>query len=147
MSIIYTTLTADNVDQYRTSYGETLNALVPSKDISHARFKKFLDNMLAQGSHIIIALHDRQKVVWALTVLIERKLTRWWCKAAHLEEIAVHPNRQGQWIGGQLIREAIIIAKDQGCYKIVWETSEELISRYERSGFESKERSFKMYLK
>lgn len=146
MHIHYTHLTGDNIDQYRQSYGETLNILVPSKDITHTRFKKYLEHMLTQGSHIIVAVNDHEKVIGALTVLIERKLTRWGCKAAHLEEIAVHPDRQWQWIGGQLIREAIVIAKQQWCYKIVGETSEDLISRYEKSGFESKERSFKMYL-
>jgi glucosamine-phosphate N-acetyltransferase len=52
-------------------------------------------------------------------VLIEYKFNRGWSRVAHLEDVAVHPDAQGKWVGKSLIQTAIAYAQEQTCYKII----------------------------
>lgn len=103
--------------------------------------------MLDQGTAVYIALDtERDEIVGTITVLIEQKLTRWGAQAAHIEEIIARKWYQGQGIGGKLVQLAIDYAKQQGCYKIIGDTRDELVPRFAKFGFDSPERMIRKYL-
>jgi ribosomal protein S18 acetylase RimI-like enzyme len=59
-------------------------------------------------------------------------------KAAWLEDMAVHPDRRGQGIGGRLLHEAIVNTRAAGCSRITLLTSptnDAAMRFYARAGF------------
>ena len=136
----------EDVDTYFDSMIATIENLVPAGEQTPDSMKKNLQNMLDQASTIFVVIDDDEWVVGTITVLVEQKLTRWWAKAAHIEEIIVRKWSQGQGIGTMLVQQAIDFAREQWCYKIIWDTRDELVPRFEKFGFDSPERMIRKYL-
>jgi glucosamine-phosphate N-acetyltransferase len=62
---------------------------------------------------------ESDKIIGTVSVLIEHKFNRGWSRVAHLEDVAVHSDAQGKWVGTMLIQTAIAYAQEQTCYKII----------------------------
>ena len=76
--------------------------------------------MTTQGTGIFVALdEENNSIVGTISVLIEHKFNRWGSRVAHLEDLAVHGDAQGKWVGTALIHTVIAYAKQQNCYKII----------------------------
>ena len=62
---------------------------------------------------------------------------------AHIEDLVVHYNYRNTGIGRSLIK--YVINKSTNCYKIILDTSEELISFYNNFGFKKKNIQMAIY--
>ena len=147
MSFTYKVFTPNMVDTYFQSYIKTIENLVPAGEQTQYDMKQNLTKMLEQWSKVFVAVDDEiDEIVWTITVLIEQKLTRWWAKAAHLEELITRKWWQGKGIWSQLMKQAITYAQSQNAYKIILDCDPSLVGFYKRFGFEQSEVMMRRYL-
>jgi len=90
------------------------------------------------GNHIktYIAILNG-KVVGTATLLIERKFIHKGAYAAHIEDVAVHPEHQRLGIGSALVKSLIEEARKNKCYKVILDCFDHVAPFYERMGFRS----------
>lgn len=134
-----TPLTADLLIQHQDSYLATLTTLSPPGEHTPESLVTCLDRMNAQGTMVFVAIDEQSWIIGTCSVLIEYKFNRWWSCVAHLEDLAVHPNAQGKWVGSWLIKTVLTYAEEQWCYKIILDADKDPahVSYYEKFGFES----------
>ena len=85
-----------------------------------------------------------ERVVGTATLLIEQKFIRHGGFCGHIEDVAVHPEYQGQGIGKSLVQRLIDVAKKRGCYKMILDCSEELVPFYKKVGFHESDRHMRL---
>ena len=147
MPIIYKQFIPKDVDKYFTSYGKTIDSLVPVWEQTPAILKASLEKISEQWTIVHIAVDEElDEIVWTASCLVECKLHRWWCKAGHIEDVATRAWRWGKWIWSNLIKKCVSSAKDAWCYKIILQCTDDLAPYYERFWFEVKGVDMKMYL-
>lgn len=145
--ITYTTFSPTLVDTYFDSYLKTIENLVPAGKQNPENMKNNLEKMLNQWSQVFIAIDKEvNEIVGTITILIEQKLTRWWAKAWHIEEVITRKWWGRRWIASSLITQAIEYAKKQWCYKIILDCDKKLIPFYEKFWFQESEVMMKMYM-
>ena len=66
-------------------------------------------------------------------------------RVAHVEDVIVHNDCRGNGLGKMLVNKCIEHAKQQHCYKIILNCSNENIPFYEKCGFNKKENEMAMY--
>lgn len=133
-----TPLTTKLLEQHYDSYLATLATLSPVGKHTPESLTACLERMHEQGIQVFVALDDdTQKIIWTVSVLIEHKMNRWWSRAGHLEDLAVHPDAQGQWVGSALMRQAISFAQEQWCYKLILDADKDPahVTYYEKFWF------------
>ncbi len=89
---------------------------------------------LSTGVLSFIAVEDG-RVVGTASLIVEQKFLHRGGKAAHIEDVAVHPDYQRRGIGKALILHATQIARERGCYKVVLDCHDHLAEFYEKCGF------------
>ncbi|AGC02048.1 acetyltransferase [Acanthamoeba polyphaga moumouvirus] len=115
-----------------------LTALNPD-NISKQQFNDQMNLILSNPNHKIIIAKCDNIIVGSLTILIEPKIIHDLSKVAHIEDVIVDQNYRSYGIGGSLIKKAIEISKENGCYKIILDCSEKNIGFYQKYGFVKKE--------
>lgn len=94
-----------------------------------------LDCWLCNDNIMVVAEDDDGVIVGTCTLHLQRKFIRNGGIAGFIEDVAVREHLRGQNIGSQLIQQAIEIAKDEGCYKVILSCFPERVAFYERNGF------------
>lgn len=129
-----------NESDYYHDYLNLLKQLTKlnTNKIDYNLFTSFIKGLGVH--HQIIVLEDTQtkKIVGTITLLIEQKLIRDYGKVAHIEDVVVDNNYRGQGLGKKLINEAMKIAKENNCYKIILDCDNHNIKFYEKCNFEHK---------
>lgn len=93
-------------------------------------FKKRRDS----GIHTLIA-EKLGIIVGTTSIFFEQKFINSGGIVGHIEDVAVHPDAQGSGTGSMLVREAIDLAKQKGCYKVILDCADGVIPFYEKLGF------------
>lgn len=116
-------------------FRETLGALVPVEELEEEIQRNFSvrQRNCMQTLVAVEGLVDR--VVGTISIYFEPKLSRDCRPAAHIEDVAVHPDWQGRGVGALLMETALAIIRDHGCYKVVLNCNESKIGFYEKHGF------------
>lgn len=147
MPICYTIIELREQD-LQNGFLETLSFLSDLGEISSEKlsgtFSKVKQNA---DNNIFVAVTDEGKVVGTITLLIEQKFIHGCGRVGHIEDVAVHENFRGQGIACHLIDKAINVAKEAGCYKIILDCKENLVSFYEKFGFEKHEIEMRLDLR
>lgn len=92
----------------------------------------------AKGSELgETPLHE--PILATAALLIERKLLRGGGLVGHIEDVVVDEKARGKRLGKLVVEKLSEIAKEQGCYKVILDCSEDNAGFYERCGFEKKE--------
>jgi glucosamine-phosphate N-acetyltransferase len=84
------------------------------------------------------------KIIGIATLFIEPKLIHNFGFVGHIEDVVVDNNHRNKGIGKKLLDSLSQMAKDQGCYKVILDCSEDNASFYEKCGF--KKHGFEMSL-
>jgi len=121
-----------------------LQQLAPTPDVSSDTYYSHIRDIHQMG-HILIAV-EGNRIVGTGTLLVEPKLIHGGRYAGHIEDLAVDPAYRGQGIGSTIVNRLKESAKMHNCYKIILNCKEELISFYEKAGFEKGEAQMKQYL-
>lgn len=91
--------------------------------------------MVDSNSRIYIVEDEFNKIIACGTLLLEYKFLYGFSSVAHLEDIVVHEDHQGHFIGGLLVNHLVNEARRLGCYKVILDCSKELVPFYKRCGF------------
>ena len=90
------------------------------------------------NSRIFVALIDN-KIVGAITTIIEYKFIHNGGKVCHIEDVVTRKGYEKLGIGSSLIRKAIDFSTKEDCYKVVLNCSDKNILFYEKNGFHKQE--------
>ena len=97
---------------------------------------------------IYIAVFDK-RVVGTFALLIMDNLGHQGAPSAIIEDVAVEPEFQDRGIGKQMVKHAISLAAEYGCYKVVLSSNEKRTRAhtfYESLNFERHGYSFRLTL-
>jgi predicted GNAT family N-acyltransferase len=100
-----------------------------SKNISDITFTQRHNIMTSQGTTIYV-LKVEGVIVGILTLIIETKI---YDNVARIEDVVVDVNHRMCGYGIQMVREAIKIATEKQCYKVIVGTRHELEKFYEKA--------------
>ncbi len=130
MSLIIRELFGPDINE---DFLKTISALSdPGLTVNEAR-EIFRSRLRTHLKTYVAVLGGR--VVGTATLLIERKFLHKGAYAAHIEDVAVHPDHQRHGIGTALVRFLVEDARKRKCYKIILDCFEHLAPFYERIGF------------
>lgn len=124
---------------------EQLTTINPDT-INKDDFTNYLLMIKSNPHHKIIIAKSNDKIIGTITLLVEPKFIHNLSKVAHIEDVVVDKNYRSHGIGGLLIRKAIEISKQFGCYKIILDCSERNCDFYNKFGFVKKEFQMALYL-
>jgi ribosomal protein S18 acetylase RimI-like enzyme len=97
---------------------------------------------------IYVSLSER-KIVGTFALLVMDNLAHLGASSAVIEDVAVDPEWQERGVGKMMMRHALKIAADRGCYKAVLSSNlkrERAHAFYEALGFERHGYSFRIYM-
>lgn len=114
--------------------------------ITSENFKNHLKLIKSNSLHKIIIMKNDNKIIATITILIEPKFIHNLSYVAHIEDVVVDPNYRSLGIGSLLVKRALEISKDCGCYKVILDCCEENIPFYQKNGFKLKEKQMAIYL-
>ena len=114
--------------------------------ICQHKFNTIINN-LCDEHHQIYVIKDKNQpnIVGSASIFIEQKIIHDLGKVAHVEDVIVHNDCRGNGLGKMLVNKCIEHAKQQQCYKIILNCSNENIPFYEKCGFNKKENEMTMY--
>jgi len=124
---------------------ETLSNLAKVGDLSRNKAEEVLEKIIKQDSQILIAVADDGQIIGSTTLMLEQKFLRGGKLAGHIEDVVTRKGYQGMGIASALIKKAVQIAKDSGCYKLILDCDDSLIPFYQKFGFKENENCMKIY--
>ncbi len=89
-------------------------------------------------NHQIYVYVDEDKIVGAITLLVETKIIHSGGKVGHIEDFVVLESHRSQGVGHHLITYAQNEAQRQNCYKVILDCSSSLEAYYTKKGFTAK---------
>jgi glucosamine-phosphate N-acetyltransferase len=114
---------------------ETLANLSEVGDITLTEAKKIISKINSQGGHVYIAVNKDGQIIGATTIIIEQKFIHHGGKVGHIEDVVTREGYERIGVGKALMEKALETAKMSGCYKVILDCSEDLITFYEKLGF------------
>ena len=133
-------------EDFEKGFLETLSNLSPvglTSKKAREIYKKYIRN---NSVYNIFVAELENKVVGAITLLIEQKFIHSGGKVGHIEDVVVREKYQGKGIGKALVKKVITEAKRQNCYKIILDCSKGNIPFYKKIGFRRHEIEMRMDL-
>jgi len=137
-------LTKNDLDS-NLGFLETLSNLAEVGNLSQEKVEEVLEIINAQGSRVFIAVNDEGQIMGSLTLMLEQKFLREGRLAGHIEDLVTRKGYEGMGIASALMKKAIEIARESGCYKLILDCHDELISFYKKFDFEENDSCMKMY--
>ena len=140
----------DNIDIIKEKYLRLLSELTKTSVLETSIFyKKML--LINQMGCIIVAYIDNPisnnlTIVASGTIIIEPKIIRGGKNVGHIEDIVVSEKYRGNGISKNILEMLKTIARENDCYKIILDCSEEVKKVYNSSGFEEKGIQMGIYL-
>ncbi len=119
---------------HKRGFVETLSRLREVGELDINRQIEILKKINSQDAHIFVAISG-EDIIGTATILIEQKFIRQGAKVGHIEDVSVSENFKSKNIGSEIVKECINYAKRRGCYKIILDCSDEVVSFYEKLGF------------
>jgi glucosamine-phosphate N-acetyltransferase len=114
---------------------ESLDSLRKASNLEKGKAKKILQSIKSSPNHIILVALLENKVVGAITLMIEQKFIHEGGRVGHIEDVVVRKELQGKGIGENLVKSALEYAKNRGCYKTILDCTDEVKPFYEKIGF------------
>ena len=98
---------------------------------------KTLIKNLAKNHHILFYTKG-DKIIGAITLLIEQKIIHNGKCVGHIEDFAVLEEYRSLGIGSLLLEHAIILSRQNNCYKCILDCSPSIEGYYLKKGFANK---------
>lgn len=115
---------------------ETLGNLSETGSLTPATARRILQAMMRAGPyHVVVAVGADGQVMGTTTLLVEQKFIHGGGLVGHIEDVAVRKGCEGRGIGGSVVKAAVQMADEFGCYKVILDCKEELEPFYSKLGF------------
>lgn len=131
-----------------TEYCELLQQLtsIDPASITREMFDNHLEMIQKNQHHKILVARLDGKLVGTITLLIEPKFIHNLSKVGHIEDVVVNSAYRTHGIGSILVKYAIQVGLENGCYKIILDCTEKNGEFYKKFGFVKKEMQMALYL-
>jgi len=127
---------------------ETLRSLSDLEGLTTAEAGEILKTMArAPFSQMLVAVTADGRVVGVTTLLVEQKLIHGGGRVGHIEDVAVSKGFEGKGVGSSLVKSAVQLAQDKGCYKVILDCKDDVVGFYEKAGFRRYEVGMRLDLK
>lgn len=132
-------------NDYDKKYLDLLTQLttIDKNKITKNMFSNFVQSL--NENHIIFVIEVDNKIIATTTLLIENKLIHEMGKVGHIEDVVVDKKYNGKNVGKTLIEFVCEHGKNQKCYKIILDCSDNVTKFYEKCGFSIKGNLMTMY--
>ena len=124
------------------NYIDLLEQLTVVGEVTHEQFTGFVE----KNGKNIFAIEESNKIIATITLIIEEKLIRNCGKVLHIEDVVVDKLHRKNGTGKKLLEFATQYAKDNNCYKIILDCSEDVKKFYESVGFSCKNLQMSYYI-
>ena len=95
--------------------------------------------------HVLVA-EKYGKIMGTGAVFVEQKFLRGGGKVGHIEDVVVDNRSREKGVGKAIIDSLVEIAKEEGCYKVILNCSNENVPFYIKCGFKLTENEMRMDL-
>lgn len=131
---------------YHKGYLELLSQLTKcDKDtITYEAFTKKLELIESSGIYIVV-IELKDRIIATGTLVLEHKFIHGLSAVGHIEDIVVDSSYRGQGFGVKIIEHLVAKSKEQLCYKVILDCSNDNIGFYEKCGFIVKGVQMSMY--
>ena len=131
-----------------SGFWKTLSNLKPVKEVNYDQAVEAYHRTRKQDIYTFVAVDSKDsQIIGSVSLLIEQKFIRNLGLAGHIEDVVTRKEYEGNQIASQLITQALQKAKELGCYKVILDCRQELVSFYQKFGFEPAEVQMKIYFK
>jgi bifunctional N-acetylglucosamine-1-phosphate-uridyltransferase/glucosamine-1-phosphate-acetyltransferase GlmU-like protein len=93
-----------------------------------------INQSVINKKHLFVVRYE-DTIVGTGSILVENKLIRNIGKASHIEDIVIDDAYRGLGLAKRLMLDLIQCSKDEGCYKIILDASDDVKVFYEKLGF------------
>ena len=100
---------------------------------------------LPSNQNIFVVLNDNKKLIGMITIIIESKLIHGGKSVGHIEDLVVDSEYRGLGIGRRLVEFCKTYSKQNKCYKVILDCSNETKKFYEKNGFIHKSNGMSLY--
>jgi len=114
---------------------ESLDSLKQASNLDKEKAVQIFKKIKSNPNHYVYVAILDGRVVGSTTMIIEPKFIHNGGNVAHIEDVVVSKEHQGKGIGKILMNSLLELAKDNNCYKIILDCSDELKPFYEKIGF------------
>ena len=133
-------------EDYHKGFFEILSQLTSAEKPSFEEFKKHVDLINKRNvEQIYVATCDEKQLLGTICVFVEVKFIHGLSKIGHIEDFVVEQSIRRHKIGSKLMELAKKYCEEHGCYKIILDCGDDLISFYEKFGFKKKANSMQLY--
>jgi len=125
---------------FNRGYGELLSQLTTIGDLNEEKFEARVALINRCPNHVIQVLvdEDNDQVIASVSVIVEYKFIHGAKNVGHLEDIVVGEKYRKLGLGKWLVSQAVQVAKDNECYKIILDCAPKTKPFYEKNGFVEK---------
>lgn len=121
-------------EDYYKGFLELLGQLTITPIVSYQDFCERFNEI----DNLIYVIEENNIIIATASIFIEKKFIRNLGIVGHIEDVVVDNKYHGQGLGKKLILHLLEIAKNNKCYKVILDCSEENVGFYEKCGFENK---------
>lgn len=140
-------LSDDNITRLITVLNQLSYSIDKGIDISQMRV--YIEGLINAGpfnKKYIYVVNYEDRIVGTASILIENKLIHNMGMVGHIEDVVIDVNYRKLGLASLLMNKLIETAKNNGCYKIILEASDDVCPFYESLGFKWQGNSMRMNL-
>jgi len=127
-----------DVNALQELYMKHLTQCSPKEEQDINKWTELLKKLIADSDYHLLVGEIDNTVVSSVTLVVIRNLTHNLCPYSVIENVVTHADYRNMGYASDMIEVASIIAKDNGCYKIMLMTGskkESTLRFYEKCGF------------
>ena len=113
-------------------------------EINYHDYVNFIENQ-KKNNYYIFVCEEKEKIIASASCFIETKLLHNFGKVAHIEDVIVDVNIRNRGLGKKIINHCIYFAKENKCYKIILNCSDNNVKFYEKCNFIRKGNEMAIY--
>ena len=137
----------EETDYYKNYFDLLSQLTVTYKPDFQDWIKRFNEIKEANMTKIfVVECLQENKIAGTITCAIELKFIRNLGSICHIEDFVIDEQYRNKKIGSKLLSLANYYAKIIGCYKVLLDCKDELISFYQKSGFQRTSNGMSIYL-
>lgn len=115
-------------------------------DIRYEQFKDQFNKISESGTHIFVIDNlENGELIGIGSILIENKFIHNLSSVGHIEDVVIDNKYRGNGYGKILINFLTEFAKNNNCYKVILDCSENNVGFYEKCGFSQKNVQMSLY--
>jgi NDP-sugar pyrophosphorylase family protein len=122
---------------------DCLSQLTKTPYVDHKILLEHISDSPNRGKYTHVVKFDH-RIIGLGSIIIENKIIRNMSSVGHIEDIVIHKDFRKYGMAKKLLNQLIDIGKQNNCYKIILNCSEEVIGFYEKVGFKQSTHGMRM---